>query len=113
MANHRSSLPLVITIIFVLLMMMWGSYGIGFMCGADSAQTESVTTYLSGDDFLESAMADFQSKGYDDSEDTVYWVSSGSVWHTTPDCRALSNSLNVHEGSIEESGKERACKLCG
>ena len=45
--------------------------------------------------------------------ETVYWVPNGKVWHTTPDCPALSQSSNILSGSIEDSGKERVCKKCG
>lgn len=44
---------------------------------------------------------------------TVYWVSGGKVWHTTQYCRTLARSTNIREGSIADSGKARACKVCG
>ncbi|MEG0693855.1 MAG: hypothetical protein RR444_12335 [Oscillospiraceae bacterium] len=46
-------------------------------------------------------------------EDMVYWVPNGKVWHTSPYCRTLSNSENIYESSIEDSGKSRCCKVCG
>jgi len=45
--------------------------------------------------------------------ETVYWVPNGKVWHTTPNCSTLSRSNNILSGTIEESGKARACKKCG
>ena len=44
---------------------------------------------------------------------TVYWVSGGSVYHTTPNCVTLKRSSNIQSGSISESGKGRCCKVCG
>lgn len=44
---------------------------------------------------------------------TVYWVSGGSVYHTTPNCVTLKRSSNIRSGSISESGKGRCCKVCG
>lgn len=50
--------------------------------------------------------------GSSGSYDTVYWVSGGSVWHSTPNCVSLSRSTSIHSGSIAESGKSRGCKNC-
>ena len=47
------------------------------------------------------------------SGSTVYWTPSGSVYHLSSDCSALSRSKTVYSGSISESGKSRACKVCG
>ncbi len=44
--------------------------------------------------------------------DTVYWTESGEVYHSTPNCSALSRSKNIKSGTIAQSGKSRACKLC-
>lgn len=44
---------------------------------------------------------------------TVYWVLNGKVWHTTPNCSTLSRSSDIRSGTIDESGKSRACKKCG
>lgn len=41
---------------------------------------------------------------------TVYYVSSGEVYHSTPDCPTLSRSTNIHSGS-PPSGR-RPCKVC-
>lgn len=43
---------------------------------------------------------------------TVYWVSGGSVYHSTPNCPTLKRSSNIQSGSIAGSGKGRACKVC-
>ena len=48
----------------------------------------------------------------EDDSDVVYWVPSGDVYHSTPDCRSLSRSKTIYHGSIPESGKSRACKNC-
>lgn len=44
--------------------------------------------------------------------ETVYWVSKGEVYHRTSSCRTLSRSKNIYSGSVNESGKPRACKVC-
>lgn len=44
---------------------------------------------------------------------TVYWTESGKVWHSHRSCPSLTRSKDVRVGTIEESGKERACKRCG
>lgn len=44
---------------------------------------------------------------------TVYWVSSGKVYHTTKDCPSLSRSKNIHSGTVAQSGKPRVCNNCG
>lgn len=44
---------------------------------------------------------------------TVYWVSSGKVYHITKDCPSLSRSKNIKSGTISQSGKSRVCKNCG
>lgn len=43
---------------------------------------------------------------------TVYWVSGGSVYHSTPNCPTLSRSGNIQSGSVASSGKSRGCKVC-
>lgn len=48
----------------------------------------------------------------DGSSGTVYWVASGDVYHSTPDCPTLSRSKNIRSGSVSSSGKSRACKVC-
>ncbi|MEY8562423.1 CAP domain-containing protein [Eggerthellaceae bacterium 3-80] len=42
----------------------------------------------------------------------VYWTPSGSVYHTTDKCPALSRSKTIKSGTIAQSGKSRACKDC-
>lgn len=44
---------------------------------------------------------------------TVYWVSGGSVYHTTPNCPTLKRSSGIMSGSVSASGKSRCCKVCG
>ena len=43
---------------------------------------------------------------------TVYWTPSGSVYHKSKSCPTLSRSRTVYSGSIGDSGKSRACKVC-
>lgn len=45
-----------------------------------------------------------------------FWVKSGKVYHKSADCRYISNLENVicgTEKEAKESGKERACSVCG
>ncbi len=47
--------------------------------------------------------------------DIVYWVSGGSVYHSTIECPTLSRSKNIKSGTIEEAneaGKKTPCKVC-
>ena len=45
---------------------------------------------------------------------TVYWLESGSVYHTDPDCSHLAGKRNVKQTTrrTAESGGLRACKAC-
>ena len=45
----------------------------------------------------------------------VYWVSGGSVYHTTPDCPSLKRSHNMRSGTVQQAmaaGKSRVCTNC-
>lgn len=44
---------------------------------------------------------------------TVYWTPYGEVYHLSIDCPTLSRSRTIYSGSVSESGKGRACKVCG
>lgn len=44
---------------------------------------------------------------------TVYWVDNGEVYHLTKDCATLKQSSGIHSGTVAQSGKPRACKVCG
>lgn len=46
------------------------------------------------------------------TEETVYWVSEGEVYHSSQNCRTLKRSSNIQSGTISESGKSRPCKVC-
>ena len=43
---------------------------------------------------------------------TVYWTPGGSVYHKSRNCPTLKRSRIVYSGSIADSGKPRACKVC-
>lgn len=46
---------------------------------------------------------------------TVYWVSGGSVYHSTDRCPALARSTNIRSGTVAQAiaaGKKRPCKDC-
>ena len=42
---------------------------------------------------------------------TVYWVASGSVYHSTDTCRTLSKSKSIERGKNPPADR-RACKVC-
>ena len=46
-------------------------------------------------------------------EAVVYWVPDGEVYHLRRDCRTIRESSDVQSGTIVQSGKVRACKICG
>ena len=51
----------------------------------------------------------------ENTEDTVYWLASGEVWHVKRDCRHIKNK-EVASGTVEqakEAGKARVCGTCG
>lgn len=42
----------------------------------------------------------------------VYWTPSGTVYHISRGCSTLSRSRVVYSGSVSQSGRPRACKVC-
>jgi hypothetical protein len=45
----------------------------------------------------------------------VFWLSSGSVYHTNSDCHHIKGKPNVQSGTVSEAsdaGKARACSSC-
>lgn len=46
------------------------------------------------------------------SDGTVYWVTNGSVYHSTRDCASLKRSSSIKSGSLSDCPKSRPCKLC-
>lgn len=46
------------------------------------------------------------------TEETVYWVSSGDCYHSTPNCATLKRSSNIMSGSVSSAGGRRPCKVC-
>lgn len=55
--------------------------------------------------------SDSEQESKSDSE-TVYWVDSGEVYHSTKDCPSLGRSKNIYSGTVGQSGKSRPCKNC-
>ncbi|MBQ8509146.1 MAG: hypothetical protein IJ493_04480 [Clostridia bacterium] len=50
------------------------------------------------------------------TENVVYWVKNGEVWHLRENCPSLSRSKDILSGSVSDAmnaGKERVCKRCG
>ena len=43
----------------------------------------------------------------------VYWTPNGEVYHLRRNCRTLARSRTVYSGTRAQSGKSRACKVCG
>ncbi|MBR2464006.1 MAG: hypothetical protein IKM42_03935 [Clostridia bacterium] len=45
----------------------------------------------------------------------VFWLPSGSVYHTNSDCHHIKGKTNVQSGTVSaatEAGKTRACSSC-
>ena len=67
-------------------------------------------------DSVPSAVSDEMSREETQKEETVYWVTGGSVWHRHSECPSLGRSREILQGTVQEaveSGKERVCKRCG
>ena len=49
-----------------------------------------------------------------DPTDTVYWLSTGSVYHLDPNCSYIAGKENVNETSLQEAeaNGRRLCKTC-
>ena len=67
----------------------------------------------------EKETADMQSIIYEDSidhkEKVFYWTENGSVFHSVPECSALSNSHTVICGNLKHAvgyGIIRSCSRC-
>jgi hypothetical protein len=43
---------------------------------------------------------------------TVFWTTSGTVYHRFSSCRSLANSMNIQSGTISQSGKANPCGIC-
>ncbi|MCL1858309.1 MAG: hypothetical protein FWF92_03660 [Oscillospiraceae bacterium] len=46
------------------------------------------------------------------TQEIVYWVPNGEVYHSTNRCNTLSRSRDIRSGTIAESGKSRKCSRC-
>ena len=52
----------------------------------------------------------------DQTEDRVYWIKSGKVWHIDEHCRHIKHSNEILSGSVDEAkeaGKTKVCGTCG
>ncbi len=74
-------------------------------------QTEKITTAKKASKANESGGSKNAVTRQNNSR-TVYWVKSGKVYHVSEDCPTLSRSKNIYSGTISQSGKSRACKVC-
>ena len=85
---------------------------------SDDTPVQESTTSVEGetDSVDNSAESSNENGNKDEISNKVYWTKSGSVWHTTSECRYLSKSTNILSGSIDEAkeaGKAKACSGCG
>lgn len=46
------------------------------------------------------------------SEEKVYIVPNGKVYHSTEKCRTLSRSKNIKAIDIKDVGNRKPCKVC-
>ncbi|MGN1047489.1 MAG: hypothetical protein ACI4QZ_02665 [Eubacteriales bacterium] len=51
-----------------------------------------------------------------ESENTVFWLEGGTVWHKSLSCPSLKGKENILSGTEQDAiaaGKEHLCKRCG
>ncbi|MDR0879154.1 MAG: MBL fold metallo-hydrolase [Clostridioides sp.] len=60
----------------------------------------------------ESANSNNSGDSQSPTADTVYWTPGGKVYHSSSNCKTLQKSKNIKSGTISESGKSRACRVC-
>ncbi len=83
-------------------------------------QSETISQQTETIDELNVQLQNLQEK-YDALEEahskckkiTVYWTKSGQVYHWKKTCKVLKKEKNIQSGTIEESGKSKACQQCG
>jgi colicin import membrane protein len=89
-------------------------------------QSETISQQTQTIDDLNTQLQELQEK-YDALEEahskckkiTVYWVKNGSVYHWKKNCKQLKkekktqSGATIQSGTIEESGKSKACTECG
>ena len=46
------------------------------------------------------------------SDDTVFWVKGGSVYHLYRDCRFLEKAEDIRYGTAAQSGRSKVCEVC-
>ncbi|TQQ83915.1 MBL fold metallo-hydrolase [Peptacetobacter hominis] len=77
-----------------------------FYINEDGIQTDSIPgDYLTGN-------KDETESNTSNSGSIVYWTKNGKVYHSNKNCDGLKNSKSINSGTIEDSGKERLCKIC-
>ncbi len=47
-----------------------------------------------------------------DTEDAVYWLEGGSVWHLSESCYHIKDAEKIYSGSVEEAKGNNKTKLC-
>jgi hypothetical protein len=77
----------------------------------DNSTSSSTDISNSGSSSISSGTSGSTSSGTQ-TVTTVYWTPSGEVYHQSQNCASLSRSKTIYSGSISNSGKSRACKVC-
>lgn len=74
-------------------------------------QTEKITTTKKSSKTSENG-GNKNSVTHQNNSRTVYWVKNGEVYHVSETCPTLSRSKKIYSGTISQSGKSCACKVC-
>ncbi|MDR1773597.1 MAG: cell wall-binding repeat-containing protein [Clostridioides sp.] len=80
--------------------------------GSDKSVLKNATSITTLGYLDNSIVSQLQNLDNANTPKIVYWVSGGSVYHSTKDCPSLQRSKNIYSGTIEESKKTRPCKDC-
>ena len=75
----------------------------------------SCSAFESSSDQTKEVLEDLRSRIYETApitDETVYWVKGGSVYHLYRDCKFLAKSDDVRYGTAYYSGRTKVCETC-
>ena len=79
------------------------------------ATLSSCGSGISSSDQTKELLDDLRSRIYETApitDETVYWVKGGSVFHLYRDCKFLAKSEDVRYGTAYYSGRAKMCETC-
>ena len=82
----------------------------------EAAETANISDAPDEESVKSEDTAGIMSGETEPTEQTVYWVKNGEVWHISEKCPSLSRSKSILSGTVtaaQENGKTRVCKRCG